>query len=55
VSGLDRARDAINLVAAMIDAPVGVIEHDIIGENLVDSRTSTRGIVFTEDVVKIAG
>jgi hypothetical protein len=38
-----------------VDAPAGVIEHAIFGENLVDGRASARGIVFTEDVMKIAG
>ena len=50
-----RARDAIDLVAATIDAPAGVVEHAIFGEDLVDSRASARGVVFPEDVVKIAG
>src|SRR6202007_559875 len=55
VSSPDRARDAIDLVAATVDAPAGVAEHAIFGEDLVDGRTPTRGVVFTEDVVKIAG
>src|SRR5260221_4974625 len=55
VSSSDRARDAIDLVAATVDAFGGVVEHTIFGEDLFDSRTPTRGIVFTEDVVKIAG
>src|SRR2546422_5367924 len=54
VSSLDRARDAIDLVAATVDAP-GLVEHGIFGEDVVDGRTPTRGVVFTEDVVKIAG
>ena len=54
VSSLDRARDAINLVAATLDAP-GLVEHAIFGEDLVDGRASARGVVFTEDVLKIAG
>src|SRR5258707_850325 len=54
VSRLDRARDAIDLVAATVDAP-GLVEHAIFGEDLVDGRAPTRGVVFTEDVVKIAG
>src|SRR5881409_1489938 len=53
VSSLDRARDAIDLVAATVDAP-GLVEHAIFGEDLVDGRAPTRGVVFTEDVVKIA-
>src|SRR4029077_573167 len=55
VSSPDRARDAIDLVAATVDALGGVVEHAILGEDLVDGRAPTRGVVFTEDVVKIAG
>src|SRR5260221_9150459 len=54
VSSLDRARDAIDLVAATVDAP-GLVENAIVGEDFVDGRAPTRGVVFTEDVVKIAG
>jgi hypothetical protein len=54
VSSLDRARDAIDLVAATVDAP-GLVENAIFGEDFVDGRAPTRGVVFTEDVVKIAG
>src|SRR6266446_4127863 len=54
VSSLDGARDAIDLVVAPVDAP-GLVEHAILGEDLVDGRAPTRGVVFTEDVVKIAG
>src|SRR5947208_3702567 len=54
VSRLDRARDAIDLVAATVDAP-RLVEHAIFGEDLVDRRAAARGVVFTEDVVKIAG
>ena len=32
-----------------------LVEHAIFGEDLVDGRTPTRGVVFTEDLVKIAG
>ena len=54
MSSLDRARDAIDLVAATMDAAAGVVEHAIFGEDLVDGRAPTRGVVFTEDIVKIA-
>jgi hypothetical protein len=54
VSSLDGARDAIDLVAATVDAP-GLVEHAIFGEDLGDGSAATGGIVFTEDVVKIAG
>ena len=55
VSSPDHARDAIDLVAATVDARTGVVEHAIFGVDLVDGRSSTRGVVFTEDVVKVAG
>ena len=51
----DRACDAIDLVAATVGARFGIIEHTVFGPDLVDSRAPTRGIVFTEDVLKIAG
>src|SRR6266853_1477295 len=54
VSSLDRTRDAIDLVPASVDA-LGLVKHAIFGEDLVDGRAPTRGVVFTEDVVKIAG
>src|SRR5215831_13271063 len=54
VSSLDRVCGAIDLVAATADAPGGVVEHTIFGEDLVISRAPTRRVVFTEDVVKIA-
>jgi hypothetical protein len=34
---------------------LGIIELAVFGPELVDSRASTRGIVLTEDVLKIAG
>ena len=55
MSRLNRARDAIDLVAATVHAFGGVLEHTIFGVHLFDSRAPTRGIVFTEDVLKIAG
>src|SRR5215472_15945745 len=55
VSSPDHARDAIELVAATVDAAAGVVEHAIFGKDLVDGRAPTRGVVFTENVVKIAG
>src|SRR4029434_11255443 len=51
---LDRASDAIDLVAATVHAS-GFVEHAIFGVDLVDGRAPTRGVVFTEDVMKIAG
>src|SRR5258706_10185744 len=55
VSCLDRARDTIDRVAATDGALAGIVEHAIFGPELVDGCAPTRGIVFTEDVVKIAG
>jgi hypothetical protein len=53
MSGPDRASDAIDLVAATVDA-VGLVEHAIFGEYLLDGRAPTRGVAFTEDVAKIS-
>ncbi len=55
LSSPDRARDAIDLVAAMVDALGRFVEHAIFGEYLFDSCAPTRRVVLTEDVVKIAG
>src|SRR5262249_37765735 len=51
----DRARDAIDLVAATVDARAGIVEHAILGEDLVDGCAATRGVVCAEDVAKVAG
>jgi len=53
VSSLDPPGDAIDLVAAPVDAAV-LIEHAIFGEDFVDRRAPTCGVVFTENVVKVA-
>jgi hypothetical protein len=50
---LDRARDAIDLIAATVDAS-GLVENAIFAEDLGDGRAPSRGIVFTKDIVKIA-
>src|SRR4029453_3440524 len=50
---LDRASDAIDLVAAAVHAS-GFVEHAIFGVDLVDGRAPTRGGVFTEDAMKMA-
>src|SRR5258708_36648188 len=55
VSSLDRARDSIDLVAASVDASLGIVEHGIFGEDFVNRRAPARRVVITEDVVKIAG
>src|SRR5579863_3888780 len=54
MSRLDRARDAIDLVAATNSPFTGIVEHAVFGPELVDGRTPARGIVFTEDVAKIS-
>ena len=54
VSRPDRARDTIDLVAATVNA-LGFVEHAILGEYRVDGCSPTRGVIFTEDVMKIAG
>src|SRR6202047_4820182 len=50
MSRLDRARDAIDRVAATDGAFGRLGEHAIFGPELVDGRAPTRGIVFTEHV-----
>jgi hypothetical protein len=54
VSSLDRACDAIDLVAATVDTLAGIIENDIFGVKLVDGRAPALGIVLTENVAEIA-
>src|SRR5258708_25382876 len=51
----DRPRDAIDFIPAAVDARFGIIEHAIIGPDLVDGRAPARGVVFTEYVLKITG
>jgi len=55
VSRSDRGRDAIDRVAAAVDAPTRVVKYAIFGEDLVNGRAPTRSIVFTKDTVEIAG
>src|SRR5437016_12831888 len=55
VSSLDRARNSIDLAAASVDASLGIVEHAIFGEDLVNRRAPARRVVLTEDVLKIAG
>jgi hypothetical protein len=54
VSSLDRARDLIDLVTATVGAAVGIVKHAIFGPDLVDGRAPARGVVFAEDIAKIA-
>jgi len=53
MSSPDRACDAINLVAATVDIPAGIIENDIFGVDLVDRCASALRVIFTEDVLKV--
>ena len=53
--GPDRTGDAIDLVAATVDASAGFVEYAIFGEDLVYGRAPARGMVFAKDVLKIAG
>src|SRR4030095_8330517 len=55
VGRLARRGDRIDLVTASVDPPAGVVERAIFREDLVDGRAPARRVVFTEDVVKIAG
>src|SRR2546422_8643944 len=43
----------MDLVAATVSAS-GLVEHAIFGEDLIDCCPSTAGVVFTEDIFKIA-
>src|ERR1700731_2076243 len=49
----DRTRDSINLVPAPVNAP-RLVEHAVLGEDLVDGRSSASGVAFAEYLVKIA-
>ena len=53
VSRLDRASDPMDLIAATVGAS-GLIEHAVLGEDLIDGCPSTDGVVFTEDILEIA-
>src|SRR5436190_10579135 len=55
VSCPDRARDAIDFVAATMCSAGRIVEHSVFGVDFVDSGAPTNGVVFTEDVMKIAG
>jgi hypothetical protein len=54
VSSFDGTRDSTDLVAASVDASLGIVEHALIGEDFANRRAPTRRVVLTEDVVKIA-
>src|SRR5437667_269621 len=49
----DRARDSIDLVPASVNAP-GLVEHAILGEDVIDGRSSARGVALPEYLVEIA-
>jgi len=53
VSCFDLAGHPINFLSAVVDA-LGLVEHAVFGENLVDGGSSAHGIVLTKDVMKIA-
>src|SRR5437879_1520654 len=55
VSSLDRACDSIDLIAASVGSSLGIVERAVFREDFVNCRAPTRRVVFTEDVVKIAG
>src|SRR5262249_36438498 len=55
VSSPDRARNAINLVAATVDARFGIVEHAIFREYLLDGCAPTCRVIFTKHFLKIAG
>src|SRR5436190_24221216 len=55
VSSPDRARDAIDFVAATVRPAGRIVKHSIFGVEFVDGGPPTSGVVFTEDVVKITG
>src|SRR5713226_3314626 len=46
VSSLDRTRDSMDLVAASVDASLGIVEHAIFGEDFVNCRAPTRRVVL---------
>src|ERR1700731_5421603 len=54
VSSFNRARDAVDFVTATIGSLAGVVENAIFSENLVDGGAPASGIVFAEDITKIA-
>ena len=45
---LDHARDAVDLVAATVNAAVRVVEYSVFVKDLVDRRTPTQRIDLTE-------
>ena len=54
MSRLNDARDAVDLVAAAVNAAFGFVENSVFVEYLIDRRAPARGIAFFENVVQIA-
>src|ERR1700746_1268504 len=54
MSSLDRARDAVDFVATAKGAFSRVVEHAILVPEFVEGGATARGVVFPEDIGKIA-
>jgi hypothetical protein len=54
MSSLDHPRNAVDLVAAAVNAAFEIVENSVFVENIIDCRASTRGINLTEHIVEIA-
>src|SRR5258708_22751759 len=50
----DRARNPIDLVPAPMDARPRVAEHAVLGEEVIDGRSSARGVPLAEYLAEIA-
>src|SRR5260370_8241914 len=50
----DRTRDSINLVPAPVNARPRVVEHAVLGEDVIDGRSSAHGVALAEYLVEIA-
>src|SRR5262249_23952142 len=50
----DRTRDSIDLVPASVNARPRVVEHAVLGEDVVDGRSSANGVALAEYVVQVA-
>jgi len=51
---LEHPRDAVALVAAIVNAAVRVVEHGVFGKDVVDRPTPTQRIDLTEHVFELA-
>lgn len=54
MSGFDHARDAVYLIATSVSVAVGIVEHSVCVENLVDRCASAHGINLTKHIFEIA-